>query len=406
MSVADVTRSLRRVNIRKAAGPDSIPGRVLKTCAHQLAGVFTDIFNLSFSLSAVPQCFKTSTIVPIQKTPKASCLNDWRPVALTPIISKCFEKLIRDHICSVLPASLNPQQFAYRKNLSTEDAIAFTLHIALSHLDKRNIYVRMLFVDYSSAFNTIVPSKLVVKIQALGLNNSLCSWILDYLTGRRQEVRVGSNISSPLTLNTGDLQGCVLSPLLYSLYMHDCVATHSSNVIIKFADDTTVVGLITNDDESAYREEVHTLTNWCHNNNLSLNISKTKELVVDFRRRTSVHPPITIDRTPVERVSSFKFLGVHITEDLTWTTHTQSVVRKAHQRLFFLRRLKKFGLSSKILRQFYSCTVESILTGCITAWYGNCTTLNRKALQTIVQTAQHIIGGELPSLQDIYTQRC
>ncbi len=80
------------------------------------------------------------TIVPIQKTPKASCLNDWRPVALTPIISKCFEKLIRDHICSVLPASLDPLQFAYHNNRSTDDAIAFTLHSALSHLDKRNTY--------------------------------------------------------------------------------------------------------------------------------------------------------------------------------------------------------------------------------------------------------------------------
>ncbi len=224
----------------------------------------------------------------------------------------------------------------------------------------------MLFVDYSSAFNTIVPSKLVVKLRALGLNNSLCSWILDFLTGRQQVVRVGSNISSPLTLNTGAPQGCVLSPLLYSLYTHDCVATHSSNVIIKFADDTTVVGLITDDDESAYREEVHTLTNWCHNNNLSLNISKTKELVVDFRRQTSEHPPITIVRTPVERVSSFKFLGINITEDLTWTTHTQSVVRKAHQRLFFLGRLKKFGLSSKILRQDKSSQVTIIYIALLT----------------------------------------
>ncbi len=116
-------------------------------------------------------------------------------------------------------------------------SVAFTLHTALSHLDKRNTYERMLFVDYSSAFNTIVPSKLVVKLHALGLNNSLSSWILDFLTGRRQVVRVGINISSPLTLNTGAPQGCVLSPLLYSLYTHDCVATHSSNVIVKFADD-------------------------------------------------------------------------------------------------------------------------------------------------------------------------
>ncbi len=248
-------------------------------------------------------------------------MNDWRPVALTPIFSKCFEKLVRDYICSVLPASLDPLQFAYRSNRSTDDAIAFTLHTALSHLENKNTYVRMLFVDYSSAFNTIVPATLVAKLQTLGLNRSLCSWILDFLTGRSQVVRMGNNTSSPLILNTGAPQGCVLSPLLYSLYTHDCTATHSSNVIVKFADDTTVISLITDNDETAYREEVSTLTKWCQENHLSLNIDKTKELVVDYRRQSREHTPITIDKTPVERVTSFKFLGVHITEDLTWSAH-------------------------------------------------------------------------------------
>ncbi len=350
LSVADVTRSFKRVNIRKAVGPDGIPGRVLKAGAFQLARVFTDIFNLSLSLSVVPSCFKKSTIAPIPKKNKITCLNDWRPVALTPIFSKCFEKLVRDYICSVLPASLNPLQFAYRSNRSTDDAIAFTLHTALSHLENTNTYVRMLFVDYSSAFNTIVPATLVAKLQTLGLNRSLCSWILDFLTGRSQVVRMGNNTSSPLILNTGAPQGCVLSPLLYSLYTHDCTATHSSNVIVKFADDTTVIGLITDNDETAYREEVSTLTKWCQENHLSLNIDKTKELVVDYRRQSREHTPITIDKTPVERVSSFKFLGVHITEDLTWSAHTDAVLKKAHQRLFFLRRLRKFGTSPRILR--------------------------------------------------------
>ncbi len=144
---------------------------------------------------------------------------------LTPIFSLYFEKLVREHICSVLPASLDPLQFAYRSNRSTDDAIAFTLHTALSHLENKNTYVRMLFMDYSLAFNTIVPATLVAKLQTLGLNRSLCSWILDFLTGRSQVVRMGNNTSSPLTLNTGALQGCVLSPLLYSLYTHDCTVT-------------------------------------------------------------------------------------------------------------------------------------------------------------------------------------
>ena len=73
-------------------------------------------------------------------------------------------------------------------------------------------------------------------------------------------VEVGNNTSTSLNLNTGALQGCVLSPLLYSLFTHDCVAMHASNSIIKFADDTTVVGLITNNDETAYREEVRALS--------------------------------------------------------------------------------------------------------------------------------------------------
>ncbi len=187
LSVVDVTQSFKRVNIRKAVGPDGIPGCVLKACAFQLAGVFTDIFNLSLFLSVVPSCFKKSTIVPIPKKNKITCLNDWRPVALTPIFSKCFEKLVREHICAVLPASLDPPQFAYRSNRSTDDAIAFTLHTALSHLENKNTYVRMLFVDYSSAFNTIVPATLVAKLQTLGLNRSLCIWILDFLTVRWSE---------------------------------------------------------------------------------------------------------------------------------------------------------------------------------------------------------------------------
>ncbi len=82
------------------------------------------------------------------------------------------------------------------------------------------------------------------------------------------------------------------------------------------------------------------------------------------------------------------------------------VLKKTYQHLFFLRRLRKFGTSPSILRSFYTCTVESILTGCITAWFGNTTAGNRKALQRVVRTARHIVGGELPSFQDIYTRRC
>ena len=132
----------------------------------------------------------------------------------------------------------------------------------------------MLFIDYSSAFNTIVPSKLITKLRILGRKPSLCNWILYFLTGRPQVVRVGSNTSFTLILNTGAPQRCVLSPLLYSLFTHDCVALHASNSIIKFAENTTAIGLITNNDETAYRLEVMALAEWCQKNNLTLKIGR------------------------------------------------------------------------------------------------------------------------------------
>ncbi|KAK2898124.1 hypothetical protein Q8A73_014504 [Channa argus] len=145
-------------------------------------------------------------------------------------------------------------EFAYRPNRSTDDAISTTLHLALTHLDNKDSYIRMLFIVFSSAFNTIIPQHLIEKLSILCLNTSLCNWILDFLTGRPQSVRIGNNISSTTTLSTGAPQGCVLSPLLFTLLTHDCVAKHSSNHIVKFADDTTVVGPISKNDESAYRE--------------------------------------------------------------------------------------------------------------------------------------------------------
>ena len=404
----DVRRELKKVNTRKAAGPDRIPGRVIRACADLLAPVFTTIFNLSLVQSVVPTCFKESIIVPVPKNSSPACLNDYRPVALTSVVAKCFEKLVKNHICSSLPDTLDPLQFAYRPNRSTDDAISQVMHATLSHLDTRGGgYVRLLFIDFSSAFNTVVPTRLAAKLRDLGLNSSVCSWILDFLTARPQVVRAGGHTSHPLILNTGAPQGCVLSPLLYSLYTHDCTARHSANTVVKFADDTVVVGPITDNDERAYLQEVSDLTAWCQDNNLLLNVGKTKEMVVDFcplRQRT--YAPLLVNGAPVERVSCFKYLGVHISEDLTWTTHTDTVVKKARQRLYHLRQLRRFRVSQRILKSFYAATTQSILTGAITVWYGNSSSRDQRALQRVVRSAERIMGTSLPPLQDLYTRRC
>ena len=201
----------------------------------------------------------------------------------------------------------------------------------------------------------------------------MCLWILDFLLNRPQVVKIGGNLSSSLILSTGAPQGCVLSPMLYSLFTHDCASCHKSTQILKSPDDTTVQGIITNSDESEYRDQVNKLINWCDENNLELNVSKTKEMIVDFRRKKPPISPLLIDGKTVEIVQHVKFLGSTISSDLKWELNVDTIVKKAQQRLYFLRRLRSFGLTTQITLNFYKAVIESVLTFSITVWFGSIT---------------------------------
>ena len=152
----------------------------MKFCAEQLAPIFCEIYNHSLSQCKVPTCFKSSTIIPVPKKTKVSSLNDYRPVALTSIAMKVFERLVLRYLKTATDSLLDPHQFAYRANKSVEDAVCLGLHRVLKHLDCPNTYARILFIHYSSAFNTIIPHKLFNKLRLLNVNTQMCKWILDF----------------------------------------------------------------------------------------------------------------------------------------------------------------------------------------------------------------------------------
>lgn len=156
-------------------------------------------------------------MVPVPKQTAVTSLNDYRPVALTPVIMKCFERLVLNHIKAGLQPTLDPHQYEYRSKRSTDDAICTALHTVLHHLEQPGTYA-WLFMDYSSAFNAILPSRLFSKMLNLGIQHNICLWLKDFLTSRPQSVRMPPHHSSTLILSTGAPQGCVLSPFLYSLY--------------------------------------------------------------------------------------------------------------------------------------------------------------------------------------------
>jgi hypothetical protein len=122
---------------------------------------------------------------------------------------------------------------------------------------------------------------------------------------------------------------------------------------------------------------------------------------MDYMKRRAEHTPIHIDGAVVEQVESFKILGVRITNKLSWSKHTKTVVKRVRQCLFPLRRLKLFVMGSQILKKFYSCIIESILPGMATALH-----LTVRHYRWLVRKTQYITGDKLPDIQDLYTRRC
>ena len=380
ITTAQVRTCFKRINPRKSCGPDNISGRILRECCNELAPVFANLFQKSLNTSTIPSMWKKSIIVPVPKKQRPATLNDYRPIALTSLIMKTFEQLVLQQLQRETYQFADPYQFAYRQQRSTEDAVLSLLHHMLQHLDSPRTSARILFVDFSSAFNTIQPHKMVQKLRSMNVNSNIIRWICSFLTNRTQCVRIGIHLSESVSISTGAPQGCALSPALFSLYTSDCrpIPPESDDKLFKYADDKALVGLIKNNDSSSYIQEVNNLVSWCDNNCLELNPKKTKEMHIDFRKTATTPAPLTIKGEDIEIVPSYKYLGVIIDNQLKWTENTTALKKKAAQRLYFLRKLRSFSVEKKIQELFYNSVVQSAISYCLACTFGNLSAENKK----------------------------
>ena len=401
-----VLNTLQKLKPNKSSGPDEINPNVLKYCANELYKILCIIFNMSLTQCHIPSLWKTSIIIPVPKKTNVKCMNDLRPIALTSCIMKVFEKCIINHLQKFLSPFMDPLQFAYKSNRGVDDALLHVLNNISSHLEKTGTCVRLMFFDFSSAFNTIQPHLLCDKLIKYGLPPSLTSWILDYLTERPQCVRLDSTThSNKITTCTGAPQGTVLAPFLFSIYTSDFKPTHANCIIDKYADDTILIGLIKDDNTADYISEVNALVDWCTDNFLILNVEKTKEMVIDFRKNKATQPEICIHNKSVERVDSFKYLGIIFDEDLTWKSNTENIVKKIKPRMYCLRKLKSFDVDKQLLKMFYTSMITSVLTFGASCWGGNIGKHDQNRINKIIEKAGKVIGETQGPFNYILKQR-
>ncbi len=218
-----------------------------------------------------------------------------------------------------------------------------------------------------------------------------------------QYVCFKSSISSTKSISTGGPQGCVLSAGLFILYTSDKGISANNCFIVKYADDTVIVGLLDDnpENEEKYRSEIESFVKWCDENYLNLNVKKTKEMVIDFRKKKSDLTPIVINGENVEFAENYKYLGNIINDKLSSSDHIVKVAKKANQRMYFVRKLTKFGVNKKILSLFYKSTVESLINFCIVCWHGNSCDKDKKYVKKVIKTAKRL-GCDTTLLDDLY----
>lgn len=266
-----VHKILRGVKERESPGPDNIGGRLIKSCAEPLSDIFAFIFNKSLQLHQVPHLWKESAIVPVPKTKVPKSLDDFRPVALTSLIMKAFEKIIKQEILAITQSQLDPLQFAYRAGRGVEDATGSLLNTVFNHLEGPKQFVRLLFIDFSSAFNCIQPHILADRLlKKHNINPGSIAWLVDFLTSRSQRVKVNGILSGNLLLVPP--QGCVLSPLLFVLYTNECRSQYDGRQVLKFADDSVIVSLL-NESVIDHGPIVKDFNDWCKRSFLNINVS-------------------------------------------------------------------------------------------------------------------------------------
>ncbi|TWW73164.1 putative RNA-directed DNA polymerase from transposon BS [Takifugu flavidus] len=303
---------------------------------------------------------------------------------------------------SILSLACSPAHY------STEDGASHDRLTALvstrsvhSHLDKGSGTARILFLDFSSAFNTIQPLVLQDKLLQMRVDPCLVAWISTYLTDRPQFVRMKDITSDTVVSSIGAPQGTVLSPILFTLYTSDFCYNSEMCHIQKFADDTAIVGCIRDDEEEEYRCLVRDFVAWCHNNSLQLNTSKTKELVIDFGRDRPRPRPVQIGTEEVEGVQTYKYLGLWLDNRLDWTSNTRQLYKKTQSRMYFLRRLRSFNICRKLLWMFYQSVVASVLSYAVVCWGGSVTKADLSRLEKLIRRASSVVGMKLKPLATV-----
>ena len=298
---------------------------------------------------------------------------------------------------TALESKLDPCQFGGIKGLSTTHALVDMLHHWHSMIHSGES-VRILFLDYSKAFDLVDHTLLIDKFHRLGVPEILTRWLSGFLRDRRQRVKLGQEVSEWLTLKGGMPQGSWLGPLCFIVFISDLQLVET--LMHKYMDDTTVSEGLAH--TSKMQAAGDSIVKWSEENKTKLNTKKTKEMVISFKRTPTEVPPLTLNNTIIDRVSTFKLLGVLLTDTLSWDENTNALLAKSAPRIYYLKQLRRSGMEDVDLLVFYKAIIRPVLEYACPVWHPGLTKAQSDIIEGIQRRSLRIIYPSL-SYQEALT---
>ena len=388
-TLEELKKLIRELKVNKAPGSDGINSFIIKKTEKLIAPVLVKLFNKCMDNGIFPDSLKIASIIPLHKGGVKNEATNYRPISLLPLFSKIFEKVIKHRLITFLDKNnlITDNQFGFRKSHSTELAVIDIQNTLLKNLDNNKLTCTI-FLDLAKAFDSVNHNILLKKLERYGIRGMPLKLMKSYLSNRQHLTKLDGITSSLKLLEIGVPQGSVLGPLLFLLFINDLPLVTDFNVKL-FADDT-FLSLEGNDLTLLQRKanaELRKVSKWFSENKLTLNVSKSKYMIIrrGYRKSDNIFS-LKFNGKKMEQCSTYKYLGLHIDEKLNWKNHVKYLCEKLSKMCGIFAKLRHC-CNKALLRTIYFALVESHLQYCNIIWGS----ASEKTLAPLVKLQDKII---------------
>ena len=366
----EMNNLLKNLKPNKSPGTDEIHPHLLRECAKSLAKPMKYLFDLTMKYNVIPDEWKQAEIRPIyKKKGSKSDPSNYRPVSLTSVTCKLFEKVIKNKLCEHLISNnlLSPHQFGFIPGRSTDTQLLVTIKEWQKSLDNA-IPTDVAYLDFRKAFDAVPHKRLLYKLSQYGIKGDLLLWIKSFLSNRSQYVKINNAKSVVRPVTSGVPQGSVLGPMLFIYFINDLPEVCSVSTKI-YADDTksyTEIKSLQDRDNLQY--SIDQMFRWTQEWQLNFNQSKCKILHIGENNPKYVYfMGNGTSRAEIETTSLEKDLGLLVDTELNFESHIDYIIKKASQKKATILRNFTFR-SKKVLVPLFKTLVRPILEYVDTVW--------------------------------------